>query len=98
MRREATASRFHFARLTERTASVRPAARGGTSEVTPKSNRNAPSRKVFCFRSTKKRAPWDTLRKEGAPIIYFFLLFGLWCHNPMLAIPMDLIFQIFPIT
>ena len=28
---------------------------------------------------------WGTLRKEGAPLIYIWLLFGLWCRNPMIA-------------
>ena len=34
----------------------------------------------------EKGTDWGTLRKEGAPMIYIWLLFGLWCHNPMLAI------------
>ena len=40
----------------------------------------------------KRDTVWGTLRKEGAPRIYIWLLFGLWCHNPMLAIIMDIIF------
>ena len=62
MRREATASRFHFARLTERTASVRPAACGGTSEVTPESNRTAPPAKYSALDPPKKE-------RLGAPSV-----------------------------
>lgn len=37
----------------------------------------------------KRERSLGTLRKEGAPMIYIWLLFGLWCHNPMLAKLMD---------
>ena len=40
----------------------------------------------------KNPALWGTLRKEGAPRIYIWLLFGLWCHNPMFVLIMDIIF------
>ena len=39
--------------------------------------------------TNKKLYLWGTLRKESVPRIYIWLLFGLWCHNPMLAITVD---------
>ena len=42
--------------------------------------------------TNKKLDLWGTLRTESVPRIYIWLLFGLWCHNPMLAIIMDIIF------
>ena len=53
MRREATASRFHFVRLTERTASVRPAARGGTSECEPEKTYTPLPRSILLRRDQK---------------------------------------------
>ena len=38
-----------------------------------------------------KGGRWGPLRKEGAPMIYIWLLFGLWSHNPMLVTVVDVV-------
>ena len=42
----------------------------------------------------KKPPHWGTLRKEGAPRLLSDSFFGLWDHNPMLAIPLDAVFSL----